>query len=685
MVVQNKGTIQYAFDAAGVKHRKTISQVENGVPQTVKFDYIGNIVYRNDSLLFFMQPEGRVRALYEGGTIAYVYDYFLSDHLGNTRMVLTEETLSQTYLASMETERAVVENKLFSNVDASRSAVPVGYPVETGSENKALARLNGNDPNRRIGPSLVLKVMAGDTVRLGALAFYKSQAGNSPVPANAPVADMATALVNAFGNPGAMIAESHSSPTSSAAQQSGRGLPGNSMNRLRNTEPENAANEARPRAYLNFVVFDEQFNLVESNSGVKQVTARPDEVQTLAQDEMVIDKSGFLYVYTSNESSQDVFFDNVTVALATGPVLEETHYYPFGLTMAGISIEAAGKLANRVQFNGKELQHQEFGAEGLEWYDYGARMYDPQIGRWHAVDPLAEKYSPYSPYNFAVNNPVYYYDEDGRFLGTFIGGLVGGIVGGVRAAIKGENVGRGFGRGMVAGMVAGAIVDITVATGGTGTVALLAGGALSGMGGNAVDQFFNIKDGKQKSFNWGESAVSGVIGAGLSYGGSLIIGKLAPVFSKVFGRNTRGQNQMLSWRSPQMGNPNLDEVVPVTGSTPVAAPVPAAPPAPAFQGTYKTFSKSNYRHNLQVSTGQTGVGMDAHHIFPQAARFQQHWNRVGLNINHPSNMAWWASGPHRQAAAAYNKEWDRYFFRKPQASLQEIQNYGHFLRTKYAF
>lgn len=83
-------------------------------------------------------------------------------------------------------------------------------------------------------------------------------------------------------------------------------------------------------------------------------------------------------------------------------------YYPFGLTFN--SHQRENSVAQDYLFNGKERQDE----LGLNWLDYGARMYLPEIGRWGVIDPKSEKYLDWSPYNYVFNNPLIFIDPDGR-------------------------------------------------------------------------------------------------------------------------------------------------------------------------------------------------------------------------------------------------------------------------------
>jgi len=414
--ITGKGSISFQYDATGNKLSKTITDSTVSPVKVTTTDYMSGLVYQKDTLKYIGHEEGRIRAVYKAGMpVTYAYDYFVKDHLGNIRTVLTDQSDLTMYVATMETALAAKENVLFSNVEVTRNAKPVGYPDDQSTvQNEFVARLSAKEGGKKIGPSLVLRVMTGDTIQIGAKAFYKSQ-GPKENKQPTPVEDMLASLVQAF-NGSADGEQSHAVSSAEPTSPFANNFTSSDYQRLQQKDQDQFKQD-KPKAYLNFVLFDEQFNLVEENSGVKQVQGEPDQLQTLAKDKMVIQQSGFLYVYTSNESPQDVFFDNVTVMQASGPVLEETHYYPFGLTMSGISsnaLKGTNYPENNYKFNGKELNNKEFGdGTGLEWYDYGMREYDPQIGRFFRIDPLVHDYVYLTPYQYAGNEPIRNIDLDG--------------------------------------------------------------------------------------------------------------------------------------------------------------------------------------------------------------------------------------------------------------------------------
>ena len=106
--------------------------------------------------------------------------------------------------------------------------------------------------------------------------------------------------------------------------------------------------------------------------------------------------------------------NNRVVLNESGNVEEVNHYYPFG------GLYANSTNVQPYKYNGKELDVR----KGLNWYDYGARQYDAVLGRWHAVDPLAEKYYEVSPYIYCANDPVKNVDSDGRWFWAAAGAAI---------------------------------------------------------------------------------------------------------------------------------------------------------------------------------------------------------------------------------------------------------------------
>ena len=126
---------------------------------------------------------------------------------------------------------------------------------------------------------------------------------------------------------------------------------------------------------------------------------------------------------------QDHQGNNRVVLNQNGTVEEVNHYYPFG------GLFASSNNVQPYKYNWKELDTK----NGLNWYDYGARMYDPALGRFTTVDPMAGEDYTTSPYGYCGNNPTNFidpsgclpspiYDRNGNLLGTDDEGLQGDAI-----------------------------------------------------------------------------------------------------------------------------------------------------------------------------------------------------------------------------------------------------------------
>ena len=98
--------------------------------------------------------------------------------------------------------------------------------------------------------------------------------------------------------------------------------------------------------------------------------------------------------------------NRITVSLVDGRIEEVNHYYPFG----GLMGDSRNATTQPYKYIGKELDR----THGLDWYDHGARHYDPVTGRWNTMDKMCEKYYDVSPYASCGDDPVNAVDPDGN-------------------------------------------------------------------------------------------------------------------------------------------------------------------------------------------------------------------------------------------------------------------------------
>jgi RHS repeat-associated protein len=413
VTITGKGTITFTYDAAGNKLQKTTLDQTVTPNKTTNYYYAGDYVYRSaatgapDTLEFISHPEGRLRPVRIDTTQAisitnlkYIYDYFLKDHLGSIRSVLTTEQQTDIYAATMETAAAGKENALFSNVSSTATTKPAGFSND--NSNQMVSKLNGAiniTGNKRVGPSIVLKVMTGDTISISTYGWYTGAVQPAATGVSAISTELLPLLVSGVGGEGGT---------------KGGILNTSSLNSYLTPDvatmistDSTTYTPTRPKAFLNWMVVGEDYVAAAGSPnhvGALQMpvcNAGDTLKQMVGPANMVIRRNGWIYIYFSNESAQDVYFDNLVINQKHGPLVEQKVYYAFGMENPALSTQA---LKQNYHANRKKFENQEFNDDlGLNYNEFKFRDYDPQIGRFVQVDPIANNFKHNSVYAFAEN------------------------------------------------------------------------------------------------------------------------------------------------------------------------------------------------------------------------------------------------------------------------------------------
>jgi RHS repeat-associated protein len=404
--------IEYTYDAAGtklcVKNYNT-----SGVLQTTT-DYVGGFVYTNNNLSFFSSPEGRV--VKNGSNLEY--QYAIADHQGNTRVLFTSAAPTvQSSTATFESAAQIAESNDFRDSYPAVSGINV---VASNANTGTSSQLLNGGYRGTVGVAKSYKVYPGDKVKIDAYARY-----STPSASNSTLADFATNLLSAFALPAPGVGELG---TASSAIQGWGTVAANGY-------ADGSPNNGLPKAFVNIILFDKNYKFIDVAYAPVTSTGAP----TLISAAYTVKEEGYAYLYISNEqpTQTDVYFDDVIISFTPSNVVQYNEYYPFGLQTQN-SWTRDNALGNNFLGNGgTELN------TISQTYDLLFRNYDPALGRFGQVDPLADSYTSHTPYQYALNNPVSLNDPFGdRIEGSDRGDWIWRAFGG-RGSSDDSNFGGG--------------------------------------------------------------------------------------------------------------------------------------------------------------------------------------------------------------------------------------------------
>jgi RHS repeat-associated protein len=534
------GTIKYVYSVGGVKIQKIVTEnpsATNGNQQKiVTTSYIGAFIYEQVTLGGTAQPEalqmfgfsgGRIRVItpfsnpndpanFIGGGIDLpggkqgVFDYFIQDNLGNVRATITEEINKAAGTCTMEDANAAIkqsEELMFGNpgtsneVNGTRVQRPDAWtsatvPPLTLAQNQRVSKLQATGGVPKVGPNAFLKVMAGDKVSTKVDYYYVTDPGSSTggtASINALVSGFGAALIG--GRTTVVTHGNESSITSNLGNNPG-------LTEMFNNPPT-TNNPNAPRAYLNYIFFDEQFNFVKEVSGFKRVSQSGNGASPLLASEIKAVKNGYVYIYVSNESNEPVYFDNFSVSHERGRLIAEDHYYAHGLKIAAISAKTVSSSLNPglVKYGYQGSFSEMVSDFELNYNEFTLRTFDPQIGRWTTPDPYNEFASPYLGMG---NDPANNVDPNGGSIWSGIMSFFGGGSAGAGCASTAGMSGYGYAAATIPTAFSATTIIRTV------TVSLSVGGATNS---HIASQTMNVYRGGMQGHNGNTSTPQDFNGA----------------------------------------------------------------------------------------------------------------------------------------------------------------------------
>ena len=230
-------------------------------------------------------------------------------------------------------------------------------------------------------------------------------------------------------------------------------------------------------------------------------------LQFFTTPEGYVYKSGstykYMYIYADHLGNNRVSYTdtNGNGSIESSELASNRNYYPFGGVHSGGYTNGLSAVY-KYTFQGKEFQ----GEDGLNWQDFGSRMYNPELGRWMATDPQNQFGSPYLALG---NNPIIMMDPDGEWVHIVAGALIGGAI---NLASNWDNIDN-FWEGAAA-FGSGALVGgATAACGpcGAGTLIAAGGGAVLGASNNIIAQ--TTDDVGLGDVDWGTVGLNAGVGA----------------------------------------------------------------------------------------------------------------------------------------------------------------------------